>query len=82
MPALPGILGGLRTTLSTAFVVVVAHEIIVGSGRGLGQYIYASQLVFDIPRMYAGILLTAACGLAVNVVFDSISRRIVHWPAS
>ena len=79
LPALPNILGGIRTAISLALVVTIAIEMIVGTTVGLGQTIYVAQVTYRIPVMYAAIVLSAAAGVATNAIFSIASRRWVRW---
>lgn len=78
-PALPNIVGGMRSALSLALVVTIGIEMIVGTTVGLGRTIYIAQLTYRIPRMYAAIMMAALLGIASNAVFAVGTRRIIHW---
>lgn len=78
-PALPSIVAGMRTTISLALVVTVSTEMIIGTSFGLGQSIYNAQIVYQIPKMYASIFLSALSGLSLNGIFYLLSKKITHW---
>ena len=52
---------------ASSILVLIAAEM-VGAKAGLGYLITASQLNFQIPDMYAGIITIALVGLAFNAV--------------
>jgi len=37
------------------------------------------QLAFQLPEMYAAVLLTALLGYTVNVARRLTQRRVIHW---
>ena len=51
----------------------------VGARSGLGYLIMASQLNFQIPQMYAGIVTVAAIGVAFNHLLLAVERRFSRW---
>lgn len=76
--ALPTIFTGIRLSAAASILVLVAAEM-VGAQSGLGYLIMASQLNFQIPQMYAGILTIALVGLIFNFVLVLIERRFSRW---
>ena len=57
---------------------LVAAEMI-GAHSGLGFLTLNSQEVFQIPSMYAGILLLAVVGLLLNFLLALLERRFTYW---
>lgn len=76
--ALPTVFTGLRLSAAASILVLIAAEM-VGANAGLGFLIMASQLNFQIPEMYAGILTIALVGVVFNVVLVQIERRLSTW---
>ena len=76
--ALPTIFTGIRMSGAAAILVLIAAEMI-GANAGLGYLINYAQYNFLIPKMYAGILTTAALGVALNYVLIGIERRLSRW---
>ncbi len=70
---------GLRSAVSMALVIVIVAEMFIGSENGLGHAIIDAQQVLNVRTMYAAILATGILGYALNVVFLTVERRIVHW---
>jgi NitT/TauT family transport system permease protein len=82
LPAsLPTIFTGIRLSAAASILVLIAAEM-VGARSGLGYLIMASQLNFQIPQMYAGIVTIALVGLIFNTVLVLIERRFSRWRTS
>lgn len=78
--AVPTIFTGIRMGAAASILVLIAAEM-VGAKAGLGYLITASQLNFQIPEMYAGILAISILGLLLNTVLVLIERRLSRWRA-
>jgi len=76
--ASPSIFTGIRLAGTYCVTALVAAEMI-GAHSGLGFLTLNSQEVFQIPLMYAGILLLALVGLALNYVLAMVERRLMRW---
>lgn len=76
--ALPSIVAGLRVAVSIGLVLVVISEF-VGTGDGLGSYIWGLRGQFLYPEMYAAILFLGLLGYALNRLFLVAERRILAW---
>lgn len=76
--AFPFILAGLRLGMGSAFLVLVAAEM-MGANTGLGFYILETSQTFKITEMYSGILLIGIIGLAINWVFLKASKLFAYW---
>lgn len=77
--SLPQTFVGMRSGVSLALVIVIVAEMFIGSTDGLGQRILKSQMVFDMPDMYASIFAAGALGYMLNLLFIVAERRFVHW---
>jgi len=69
--AFPSIFTGVRLAATHSILILIAAEMI-GANRGLGYLVYDSQVRFEIPLMYAGIISLSILGLIVNYVMISI----------
>ena len=76
--AVPAIFVGLRLSATTALLLLIAAEMI-GANKGLGFQVMNAQYNFQIPQMFAAILLLAALGLAANAVLVTLQRRLCRW---
>ena len=70
--------------LRTAFADVSGagkhlEQEMIGAHSGLGFLTLNSQEVFQIPSMYAGILLLAVVGLLLNFLLALLERRFTYW---
>ncbi|TNC48548.1 ABC transporter permease [Rubellimicrobium rubrum] len=81
LPAsVPQIFVGLRLSATTALLLLIAAEMI-GANRGLGFQVMNAQYNFQVPLMWAAILLLALLGLAANAVLVLLQRRLCRWSA-
>lgn len=76
--ASPRILSGMQVSLMTAFIVMIASEML-GSSTGLGAATLLAQQSFAIADMWAGILLLGVLGYAATALFDLFRRWILKW---
>lgn len=76
--AIPAIFVGLRLSATTALLLLVAAEMI-GANRGLGFVIINSQYNFQIPLMFASIVLLAVIGLVVNYSLLVLQNWFCRW---
>lgn len=78
--ALPAIMSGLHLALGTAWVFLVAGEM-VGSQSGLGYLIVDARNTLNLPHVLAGIVVIGVCGFLldrfislVQFSFSKVSR--------
>lgn len=79
--ALPSILVGLRLGLGTGWRVLVAAEMVVGTGTGLGYSIIQSRWNLDYTSSFACIVVVCALGLAIEQILMQFveNRTLQHW---
>jgi sulfonate transport system permease protein len=79
LPAsIPSIFVGLRLSATTALLLLIAAEMI-GANKGLGFQVMNAQYNFQIPQMFAAILLLALLGLSANAALVALQRRLCRW---
>lgn len=79
LPAtVPSIMTGIRLGATFAILMLVVAEY-VGAKAGIGALVINSQYAFQIPKMYAAILLLAVLGLSTNAVLVRLQRRATRW---
>ncbi|KIQ00015.1 ABC transporter permease [Agrobacterium tumefaciens] len=79
LPAsVPAIFVGLRLSATTALLLLIAAEMI-GANKGIGFQVMNAQYNFQIPLMFAAILLLALLGLAANAALVLMQRRLCRW---
>lgn len=76
--AAPKIFAGLRLSVSLALIMMVISEL-VGSSEGIGHRMLEAQSEFDIPAMWAGIVLLGVLGILLNAIFIGIERKALTW---
>lgn len=76
--ALPSIATGIRVSASLALLVGVTAEFVVGT-EGVGSYMRRQQEAFQLPELYAAVVLVGAVGYAINVGLRAVQRRVVFW---
>ncbi|MEI2298228.1 ABC transporter permease [Ensifer sp. MJa1] len=79
LPAsVPAIFVGLRLSATTALLLLIAAEMI-GANKGIGFQVMNAQYNFQIPLMFAAILLLALLGLAANALLVLLQRNLCRW---
>jgi ABC-type nitrate/sulfonate/bicarbonate transport system permease component len=76
--ALPKIFAGLRVSLSLALILMVISEL-VGAGDGIGAQMILAQRNFDLPQMWAGIVLLGILGYVLNALLLAVQNRVIGW---
>ncbi len=79
--ALPAIFSGLKVSVTLAVVGAVVGEF-VGSNSGIGYVLQVANGNFDLPLMFAGLVLLSVIGVLLFVVVDLIERMMIPWHAS
>lgn len=79
--SLPQTFIGLRSAISLSLVIIVVTEMFIGTTSGLGRKIIDSQITYEIPTMYATILLAGIVGYLLNLLFLVAEKRFLHWSA-
>ncbi|MER8705422.1 MULTISPECIES: ABC transporter permease [unclassified Mesorhizobium] len=79
--AVPSIFVGLRLSATTALLLLIASEMI-GANKGIGFQVMNAQYNFQIPLMFAAIVILAGLGLIANQALVSLQRRLCRWSNS
>lgn len=78
--SLPTIFGGYRLAVSFCLVIVIVTEMFLGgASHGIGVRLVDAQMLYDIPALYALIILSGALGYALNISFEALEGKMVHW---
>ncbi len=77
--ALPHIFGGVRIAASLCLVLVVVAEMFIGTAFGMGRRIIDAQFLYNLPEMYAAILITGCIGYMLNRGIVVVERKVVYW---
>ena len=76
--ALPFILAGLKLGIGRGLIGVVVAELF-GSRAGLGRLISQSADAFNMPELFAGVIVLAVAGIAMTAGFGWVERKLVPW---
>ncbi|CUH97072.1 hypothetical protein P22_3198 [Propionispora sp. 2/2-37] len=76
--AAPSIFTGLRLSAGYSFFLLIAAEM-MGSSSGLGWFVLYSQENFNIQWIFAGAVVIALLGLAIDALLAFIEKRLIVW---
>lgn len=76
--AMPGILSGLRISLTIAIILLVAAEML-GAEFGIGAYILQAGSLYDLERLFAGVVILSILGVLVSAGIATVERRVLRW---
>jgi ABC-type nitrate/sulfonate/bicarbonate transport system permease component len=76
--AAPAIFAGMRIALAFAFIMMIVTEMVAASS-GIGFVTLNAQQGFQIPQMWAGMVLLAVLGATLNVIFVLVEGRVLRW---
>lgn len=77
--ALPKVFAGLRLALSLAVILMVVSELMGGTTNGIGYQLINAQGNFQLPQMWAWIVLVSLLGYLANLVLSAVERRALAW---
>jgi NitT/TauT family transport system permease protein len=75
---MPYFFASLKVAVTQAFVGTVIAET-VASNRGIGNLMMIASSNFDVPLVFAGLLVLAVLGVALYVIFSFIEVRVTGW---
>jgi NitT/TauT family transport system permease protein len=76
--AVPFILAGLKLGIGRGLIGVVVAELF-GSRAGLGRLISQSADAFNMPELFAGVVILAVAGIVMTAGFSRLEGKIVPW---
>jgi len=79
--ALPSIFNGLKVSITLAVVGAVVGEF-VGSNSGIGYVLQTANGNFDLPLMFAALVVLSAIGVLLFFIIDLIERYTIPWHVS
>ncbi|MGY1805829.1 ABC transporter permease [Blastococcus sp. SYSU D00669] len=79
--ALPMISAGLRVALPIALIMVVVSEL-VGGQNGIGFYLLTGQSMFNIPAMFAAVVILGILGNLINAGYAALEKKWLSWADS
>jgi NitT/TauT family transport system permease protein len=78
--ASPYILAGLRLGVGRGLIGVVVGEL-AGARGGLGYLINNASQVFNMPQLFAAVIVLAVAGILLTAVFQYFEKILVPWKA-
>ena len=76
--SLPYFFGSLKVAITLAFVGAVVAET-VGANRGIGKLMLDAQANFQVPIVFAGLLILAFLGVVLYAMTALIEQRFTGW---
>jgi len=76
--AMPFILAGLKLGIGRGLIGVVVAELF-GSRAGLGRLISQSADAFNMPELFAGVVVLAIAGIVMTAGFTWLEGKLVPW---
>ena len=76
--AMPGILSGLRISLAIAIILLVAAEML-GAEYGIGAYVLEAGSLYDLDRLFAGVVILSLLGVLVSAMISLLERHLLGW---
>jgi len=76
--ALPLVVAGLKLGMGVALLVIVSAEF-VGARSGIGYLIWTSWQVFQVEKMYVGLLVSALLGWGSAILLNYLERVLIPW---
>jgi NitT/TauT family transport system permease protein len=74
----PFILVGLKLGIGRALIGVVVAEFFC-SRAGLGRLISQASDAFNMPELFAGVVVLAIAGIVMTAGFSWLEARLVPW---
>jgi NitT/TauT family transport system permease protein len=75
---MPYFFASLKVAVTLAFVGTVISET-VAYNRGIGNVMMIASSNFDVPLVFAGLMILAVMGVALYAIFSLIEGRVTGW---
>jgi len=75
---MPGILSGTRIAMAIAIILLVAAEML-GAEYGIGAYVLEAGSLYDLDRLFAGVLILSALGLLTSGLIAKAEQVVLRW---
>lgn len=76
--AMPYFFASLKIAITVAFVGSILSET-VASNAGIGHLMITASSRFDVPLVFAGVLVTAFMGVTMYAIANLVERRMTGW---
>ena len=75
---MPYLFASLKVALTVAFIGTITSETIA-SNQGIGTVMMIASASFDVPLVFAGLLLISIMGVALYAVSAAIEQKVTGW---
>ncbi len=76
--SVPFVVSGLRLAVGRALIGVVVGELF-GARAGLGYVITDASQVFDMPTVFAAVIILAGAGIVLTSLLRMLERHLAGW---
>lgn len=76
--SMPYFFASLKVAITLAFIGSVIAET-VAANSGIGYLMMAASSRFDVPLVFAGLLVIAVMGIVMYEIFAFLERRVTFW---
>lgn len=76
--AMPYFFASLKIAITVAFVGSIIAES-VAPNAGIGRLMMVASSRFDVPLVFAGLILTGAMGVGMYAIAEALERRVTGW---
>lgn len=76
--SLPYFFASMKVAVTLAFVGAVIAET-VASNRGIGYLMLSASARFEVPLVFAGLVVVALMGVVLFAAFSIVERRLTGW---
>jgi len=76
--SMPYFFASLKIAITVAFVGSILAET-VAANKGIGHLMIVASSRFDVPLVFAGLLVTAAMGIGMYALANVVERRMTGW---
>ena len=76
--AMPYFFASLKIAITFAFVGSIVSET-VGANRGIGHLIMLASSRFDVPLVFAGLVVTSVMGVSMYALARLVETRVTGW---
>jgi nitrate/nitrite transport system permease protein len=75
--AAPAIVAGLRISIGSAWVAIVAAEMLIG-GTGIGYFVWNEWNNLQLTSVIFAILMTGLVGVVLDMGFGSLAKVVTY----
>ncbi|MFT4730606.1 MAG: NitT/TauT family transport system permease protein [Granulosicoccus sp.] len=76
--SMPYFFASLKVAITLSFVGSVIAET-VASNKGIGNMMLIASSSFNVPLVFAGLMILAVMGISLYAIFSVIERRMAGW---